>query len=101
MRALNIKEHKTNLTNILIDIYKDSMVGPVLGFKGGTAGMLFYNLPRFSVDLDFDLIPNYKEGSKELENFLGNMTDLLSKKYTIKDQSVKYRTFFWLVMARD
>ncbi len=94
MRALNIKEHKTNLTNILIDIYKDSMVGPVLGFKGGTAGMLFYNLPRFSMDLGFDLIPNYKEGSKELENFLGNMTDLLSKKYTIKDQSVKYRTFF-------
>lgn len=97
MRALNIKEHKTNLTNILIDIYKDSTLGPVLGFKGGTAGMLFYNLPRFSVDLDFDLIPSYKEGSKELESFVGNMTDLLSKKYTIKDQSVKYNTLFWLV----
>jgi predicted nucleotidyltransferase component of viral defense system len=97
MRALNIKEHKTNLTNILIDIYKDSTLGPVLGFKGGTAGMLFYNLPRFSVDLDFDLIPSYKEGSKELESFVGNMTDLLSKKYTIKDQSVKYNTPFWLV----
>lgn len=94
MRALNIKERKTNLTNILIDIYKDSMLGSVLGFKGGTAGMLFYDLPRFSVDLDFDLIPSYKEGSKELESFVGNMTDLLSKKYTIKDQSVKYRTFF-------
>jgi len=97
MRALNIKEHKTNLTNILIEIYKDSMLGSVLGFKGGTAGMLFYDLPRCSVDLDFDLIPSYKEGSKELESFVGNMTDLLSKKYTIKDQSVKYNTLFWLV----
>jgi predicted nucleotidyltransferase component of viral defense system len=97
MRALNIKEHKTNLTNILIDIYKDSILGPVLGFKGGTAAMLFYDLPRFSVDLDFDLIADYKEDSEELESFVGNMTDLLSKKYTIKDQSVKYNTLFWLV----
>jgi predicted nucleotidyltransferase component of viral defense system len=97
MRALDIKEHKTNLINILIDIYKDSTVGPALGFKGGTAGMLFYDLPRFSVDLDFDLIANYKEGSKELESFISHMTNLLSKKYTIKDQSVKYNTLFWLV----
>lgn len=28
----------------------------VLGFKGGTAALLFYGLPRLSVDLDFDLI---------------------------------------------
>jgi predicted nucleotidyltransferase component of viral defense system len=97
MRALNVKEHKTNLTNILIDIYKDSILGPVLGFKGGTAAMLFYDLPRFSVDLDFDLIADYKEDSEELESFVGNMTDLLSKKYMIKDQSVKYNTLFWLV----
>lgn len=101
MRALNVKEHKTNLTNILIDIYKDSIVGLVLGFKGGTAAMLFYDLPRFSVDLDFDLIPDYKEDSEELESFLGSMTDLLSKKYTIKDQSVKYNTLFWLVSYGD
>ena len=97
MRALNIKERKTNLTNILIDIYKDSTLGSVLGFKGGTAAMLFYDLPRFSVDLDFDLITNYKEGSEKLDDFLGKMTDLLSKKYVVKDQSVKYNTLFWLV----
>jgi predicted nucleotidyltransferase component of viral defense system len=92
-----MREHKTNLTNILIDIYKDSTVGTVLGFKGGTAAMLFYGLPRFSVDLDFDLIANYNEGSEKLEDFLGKMTGLLSKKYMIKDQSVKYNTLFWLV----
>ena len=97
MKALDIKKHKTNLINILIDIYKDSTVGPVLGFKGGSAAMLFYGLERLSVDLDFDLIADYKKDSKELESFVSHMTSLLSKKYTIKDQSVKYNTLFWLV----
>jgi predicted nucleotidyltransferase component of viral defense system len=97
MRTLNVKEHKTNLTNILIDIYKDTLLGSVLGFKGGTAASLFYNLPRFSVDLDFDLIADYREGSKEIKDFINNMTDLLLKKYDIKDQNIKYNTLFWLV----
>jgi predicted nucleotidyltransferase component of viral defense system len=97
MRALNIKEHKTNLTNILIDIYKDSLLGSVLGFKGGTAAMLFYDLPRFSVDLDFDLLQKCDENSSELDKIVENMTNLLSRKYTIKDQSRKYNTLFWLV----
>jgi predicted nucleotidyltransferase component of viral defense system len=97
MKALDIKEHKINLTNILIDIYKDTLLGSVLGFKGGTAAALFYNLPRFSVDLDFDLIADYKEGSKEMKDFVNNMSNLLSKKYSIKDQSIKYNTLFWLV----
>ncbi len=97
MRALNIRGHKTNLTNILIEIYKDSTLGPTLGFKGGTAAMLFYDLPRFSVDLDFDLTANYEKGSEKLDDFLVKMTDLLSKKYVVKDQSVKYNTLFWLV----
>jgi predicted nucleotidyltransferase component of viral defense system len=97
MKTLDIKEHKTNLTNILIDIYKDTLLGSVLGFKGGTAASLFYNLPRFSVDLDFDLVADYKEGSKEMKDFVNNMSNLLSKKYSIKDQSIKYNTLFWLV----
>ena len=61
MKALDITIHKTNLTNILIDIFKNSFIGPLLGFKGGTAALLFYNLPRFSVDLDFDLIVDFKK----------------------------------------
>jgi predicted nucleotidyltransferase component of viral defense system len=97
MKTLDIKEYKTNLTNILIDIYKDTLLGSVLGFKGGTAAMLFYDLPRFSVALDFDLTTDYKEDFKELEEFVDNMTNLLSKKYDIKDQSIKYNTLFWLV----
>ena len=41
---------------ILKDIYTDASISSLLGFKGGTCVYLFYNLPRFSVDLDFDLL---------------------------------------------
>jgi len=97
MKALDIAKHKTHLSNILIDIYKESVTGAVLGFKGGTAAMLFYGLPRFSVDLDFDLIPHYEAGSPQLKLFAEKMTKLLSAKYEVKDQSFKYHTLFWLV----
>lgn len=97
MKALDVTKHKTHLTNILIDIYKDSSLAPLLGFKGGTAAMLFYKLPRFSVDLDFDLIPLLKENSEQLKNFIAEVTRLLSLKYTLKDRSIKYHTLFWLV----
>lgn len=97
MKALDITKHKTNLTNILIDIYKNSTLGPVLGFKGGTAAMLFYNLSRFSVDLDFDLTADFQKDSPELKTFVEKMSSLLSAKYEIKDQNPKYNTLFWLV----
>jgi predicted nucleotidyltransferase component of viral defense system len=97
MKALDITKHKTNLTNILLDIYKNSTLGPVLGLKGGTAAMLFYNLPRFSVDLDFDLTADFQNNSPELKTFIESMSSLLSAKYEIKDQSTKYNTLFWLV----
>ena len=90
MKALDITKHKTHLTNILLDLYKNSTLNPVLGFKGGTAAMLFYHLPRFSLDLDFDLlIPTDEVGDQ--------MTQLLSAKYEIKDNSTKFNTLFWIV----
>lgn len=90
---MDTKKHKTNLTNILIDIYKDTNLGSSLGFKGGTAAMLFYDLPRFSVDLDFDFMGNINE----INNIIEKITKLLSKKYIIKNQSTKHNTLFWLV----
>jgi Uncharacterized conserved protein len=55
------KVHKTVLLQILKEIYTDTSLGPVLGLKGGTAAHLFYDLGRFSVDLDFDLLDETKE----------------------------------------
>ncbi|MDP1721669.1 MAG: nucleotidyl transferase AbiEii/AbiGii toxin family protein [Candidatus Gottesmanbacteria bacterium] len=90
MKALDITKHKTHLTNILLDIYKNSTLSPILGFKGGTAAMLFYKLPRFSVDLDFDLL-------SQSDGVGDQMTQLLSAKYDIKDYSTKFNTLFWVV----
>ena len=53
---LDINRHKFFLVQILKDIYSDIGLASMLGFKGGTAMMFFYGLPRFSVDLDFNLI---------------------------------------------
>jgi len=59
--ALDTAKHKNILIKILKDIYTDATISPILGFKGGTAATLFYDLNRFSVDLDFDLLDSDKE----------------------------------------
>lgn len=59
--SLDLTTHKNILLKILKDIYTDNTIGPILGFKGGTAAYLLYNLNRFSVDLDFDLLDKEKE----------------------------------------
>ncbi|HEC91406.1 MAG TPA: nucleotidyl transferase AbiEii/AbiGii toxin family protein, partial [Candidatus Atribacteria bacterium] len=58
--ALDISKHKSVLLKILKDIYTDTSIAPLLGFKGGTCAYLFYNLNRFSLDLDFDLLDEKK-----------------------------------------
>ena len=53
---VDINRHKFFLVQLLKDIYSDVEISVRLGFKGGTALMFFYDLPRFSVDLDFNLL---------------------------------------------
>jgi predicted nucleotidyltransferase component of viral defense system len=52
---LDVNKHKFFLVQLLKEIYADPALACSLGFKGGTALMLFHDLPRFSVDLDFNL----------------------------------------------
>ena len=86
------------LSNILIDIYKDDILSPVLGFKGGSAAMFFYNLPRFSTDLDFDI----KKTENTDENIIiERISRILAEKYIVKEQSRKQNTLFWLVSYGD
>ena len=61
--TLDYSKHKNILLQILKDIYSDTTIAPHLGFKGGTAALLFYDLNRNSVDLDFDLLDESKEQS--------------------------------------
>ena len=53
---IDLNKHKFLLMQIMKDIYSDIELSNCLGFKGGTALMFFYDLPRFSVDLDFNLL---------------------------------------------
>jgi predicted nucleotidyltransferase component of viral defense system len=86
--TLNQGKHKSILVNILKDIYAQPVIGPILGFKGGTAAYLFYNLDRFSVDLDFDLLDAdkeetiFQEVSRVLKSY-GNLITADRKKYTL------------------
>jgi len=52
--------HRLWMFDILKHLYSQSF-SKYLWFKGGTALYFFYALPRFSVDLDMDLIPGYDE----------------------------------------
>ncbi len=80
---MDINRHKFFLLQILKDIYSDTELSSTLGFKGGTALMFFYNLPRFSVDLDFNLL------SLEKEAFIFNRVKNILLKYgTIFDEAI-------------
>ena len=59
--TLNKDLHKDSFLSVLRAIYSDPDTRSALGFKGGTAALLFYELPRFSVDLDFDLLDTDKK----------------------------------------
>ncbi len=85
---VNIDLHRNIFVNILREIYSDASLRKSLGFKGGTAAMLFYNLPRFSVDLDFDLLDEEKkevvfQRLKEILPGFGSLTQATDKKNTL------------------
>jgi predicted nucleotidyltransferase component of viral defense system len=69
------QQHKKIMLDILSNISSDPVLANNLGFKGGTCVYFLYNLDRFSVDLDFDLLDAEK---KEL---VLKKIDLLLAKY--------------------
>jgi hypothetical protein len=78
-------KHRYFLVQILKDIYSDRELANLLGFKGGTALMFFYDLPRFSVDLDFNLLDS------EQQNFANNKIRKIMLKYgTMHDETPKF-----------
>jgi predicted nucleotidyltransferase component of viral defense system len=76
---LDQNKHRTVLIKILEDIYSDSTLISTLAFKGGTAMYFIYELDRFSVDLDFDLL----DPKQETEVYK-KLQEILSKHGTIK-----------------
>lgn len=79
---------------ILRDIYADASIAPLLGLKGGTCAYFFYGLPRFSVDLDFDLLKPDKTGQKLIFETIKN---ILEEHGEIIDSHIKRNTIFFLL----
>lgn len=82
---MDINRHKYFMMQVLKDIYSDSELASSLGFKGGTALMFLYNLPRFSVDLDFNLIDKTKE-----KRVYDKVNTILNRYGKISDEAMKF-----------
>lgn len=99
---MEYSKHKNILLQILKDIYSDTSIAPHLCFKGGTAALLFYDLSRDSVALDFDLLDESKEQIvfdkiQKIVAAYGKMVDSRIKRLIlniisndIKSQNIKY-----------
>jgi len=94
--ALDIARHKNILIKILKDIYTDTSLGPILGFKGGTAAYLFHGLSRASLDLDFDLVDDTKE------DYVFEKIEKIAGQYgKIKESRKKRFNLFFLLSYED
>lgn len=88
---LNIKLHRQVMFEIITDIYR-SPIANLLGFKGGTMAYFFYELDRFSTDLDFDLLDENKIlAVKKI------ISEILIKYGQIKEEYNKRFTLFYLL----
>lgn len=87
--------HRDVLVAILREIYSDTLLRTLLGFKGGTAAMLFYGLPRLSVDLDFDLLDPDKK-----EPVFNRLKEILPHFGRVIEAWDKYHTLFFLLSYR-
>lgn len=90
---VNINKHKFFLLQVLKDIFGDVELSSLLGFKGGTALMFFYDLPRFSVDLDFNLLDKSKE-----KMVYEKLRQLMLRHGKITDEAIK---FYGLIVVLD
>ncbi len=93
-KGFNQEQHKQILIKILVDIFKE--FGGRLGFKGGTCAYLFYELPRISLDLDFDLLSPFEK--KDIDA----LKALLAKRGMLRDfKDKRFTIFFLLAYEKD
>lgn len=95
---LNKEKHQLIMGQILRDIYSDTSISSLIGFKGGTCAYLFYGLTRFSVDLDFDLFSTDEATQKLVYEKIAGM---LGKYGEVKDSYIKRNTIFFLLSYGD
>ena len=77
--------------NTIIEVVQTvakSEAGSHMAFKGGTALKLFYDLPRYSEDIDYDFLG--KISPQEMMAILKSLVE--KKKWKITDDAVKFNT---------
>lgn len=89
--SLNINIHREMLYRVLLELMK-SEYKSILGFKGWTLAYFMYWLPRFSTDLDFDLLWNVN-----WNQLLSDLQKILKSLVRIKDAYNKENTVFLLL----
>lgn len=72
----------------VVQALSKSEAGSQIAFKGGTALRLFYDLPRFSEDVDYDFLSGMS--ADKLLNIVQNV--FKKKKWEITDAVIKYHT---------
>lgn len=82
---MNKDKHKFLMFRILLDAFNDRELSNLIAFKGGTALMFFHNLPRFSVDLDFNILDVSKKAL-----VYERMRNIALKYGKIADEQMKY-----------
>lgn len=93
---LNRNIHRSLLLRILKEIFADASLGPLLGFKGGTAAHFFYDLGRFSLDLDFDLLDESRE-----DYVFGRIGQIVKDFGKIKENRKKRFSLFFILSYED
>ena len=88
-RGFSSDKHKAVLRDLLYEIIK--VVGPKVVFKGGTAAMMFYDLPRLSLDLDIDML------FSPSDEILDELNLVIRKSGIIKEHKDKKFTLFYLL----
>ena len=81
-------QYRENTIIEVVQAIAKSKAGSHIAFKGGTALKLFYDLPRYSEDIDYDSLRNIFP--QELMNILKTMTT--KKRWEVTDDAVKHNT---------
>jgi predicted nucleotidyltransferase component of viral defense system len=79
------------LVKILLDTFKSAGISGKLAFKGGTCAYLFYDLPRMSLDLDFDLLSPFGKHEPDM------LRAVFSRHAAIRESRDKQFTAFFLL----
>lgn len=82
---MDIAKHRYFMMQVLLAIFRDKELSVQLAFKGGTSLLLFHQLPRFSTDLDFNLL----DETQAAEVFR-KVRHILLKYGKIDDEALKF-----------